>query len=266
MKKNILRIGEIPFANLFPIFYMLKTGSELSGYEFIEGVPSDLNRKIREGLIDISPSSSIEYLRHPDRYELIENHSISSKGPVGSILLFSKKTIETLDGAAVLTSSQSETSVALIQVVLKKFYGLDCRFQSSDRSLKDALQSESAYLLIGDEALREALQWPGIHIYDIGDLWYRHTGMPFTFALWIARKDCCTAKNTLYNRFISDLNKAKLSALSNLETVATACPFKDMFTEEALISYWKGISFDFTDEHKKGFDLFRTYAAELNLI
>jgi len=124
LDRNRLRIGKIPYANLFPIFYMIEKESDLSGYEFIEGAPSELNKKIREGLIDISPSSSIEYLRHPDKYTLIENHSISSKGPVGSILLFSKQPIETLDGLSILTSSQSETSVALIQIVMKKFYEL----------------------------------------------------------------------------------------------------------------------------------------------
>jgi chorismate dehydratase len=245
---------------------MLEKESDLSGYEFIEGVPSDLNRQIREGLIDISPSSSIEYLRHPDKYALIENHSISSRGPVGSILLFSKQPIETLDGLPILTSSQSETSVALIRIVLEKFYELQCIFQSSNLTLKDALRSGNAYLLIGDEALREALKWPGLYIYDIGELWHRYTGLPFTFALWIAHKDRCAEKNDLYRQFVDDLNRAKISALNNLEAVAASCPFKDMLSDEDLISYWKGISFDFNDEHRKGLELFRAYAEELGLI
>jgi len=266
MNRQRLLIGEIPYANLFPIFYMLKRGPYLSDYEFIEGPPSELNKKIRDGLIDISPSSSIEYLRHRDRYELIENHSISSRGPVGSILLFSKKPIESLGGLTVLTSSQSETSVALIQIVLKKFYELDCHFESSGMPLREALSSDSPYLLIGDEALRESLKWPGLHVYDLGDIWYKHTGLPFTFALWISRKACCTGKSELYNKFIRDLDRAKTSALSSLDIIAASSPLKDTLSEKYLISYWKGMSFDFTPEHKKGLDLFLTYAKELGLI
>jgi chorismate dehydratase len=197
MNRQRLLIGEIPYANLFPIFYMLKRGSDLSDYEFIEGPPAELNKKIREGLIDISPSSSIEYLRHRDLYEFIENHSISSRGPVGSILLFSKRPIESLGGLTVLTSSQSETSVALIQIVLKKFYELDCHFESSSKPLREALGSDAPYLLIGDEALRESRKWPGLYIYDLGDVWYKHTGLPFTFALWIARKACSEENCTI---------------------------------------------------------------------
>ncbi len=265
IKKSLL-IGEIPYANLFPIFYMLKRESDISGYEFIKGAPSDLNKKIREGRIDVSPSSSIEYLRHPDKYELIENHSISSMGPVGSILLFSSKPIENLDGLTILTSSQSETSVALIMIVLNKFYGLDCSFQSSGDKLKDAIGSNTAYMLIGDEALIEAMNWPGLYVYDIGELWYRHTGLPFTFALWIANKACRTEKSELYGKFIDDLNRAKASALNSLDTVAASCPLKDILSEKALISYWKKMSYDFSNEHKQGLALFNAYAKELGLI
>jgi len=245
---------------------MLEKDLELTEYEFNEGVPSDLNKKIREGLIDISPSSSIEYLRHKDKYELIENHSISSRGPVGSILLFSKKPIETLDGQTIFTSSQSETSFALLQIVLRKFYGLECCFQSSNKQLNEAVITEAAYLLIGDEALAEALKWPGLYIYDIGELWFLHTGLPFTFALWIAHKGCCAQKGDLYRNFIDALNRAKTSALNSLDTIAASCPLKDTLSEDGLISYWKKMSYDFNDEHRKGLELFRAYAKELGLI
>jgi len=266
VKKQKFGIGKIPYANLFPVFYTLEKECDCSTYEFIKGAPSDLNKKIREGLIDVSPSSSIEYLRHRDKYELIENHSISSSGPVGSILLFSKKPIETLGGLTVLTSSQSETSVALIRIIMKKFYELECYFQSSEKLLKDAIRSDAAYLLIGDEALREALKWPGLYIYDLGDVWYKHTGLPFTFALWIAHKARCAEKSELYRQFIDDLSRAKTSAVKSLDVIAAASPLKDTLSEEYLVSYWKGMSFDFNDEHRKGLELFGVYAKELGLI
>jgi chorismate dehydratase len=266
LEKKRLIIGEIPYANLFPIFYMLRKENDISEYEFTEGVPSDLNKKIRNGLIDVSPSSSIEYLRHPEKYELIENHSISSKGPVGSILLFSKKSIEKLDGHTILTSSQSETSAALIRIVLKIFYRLDCSFVSSDRPVEDAFDSGTPYLLIGDEALTEELNRSDFNVYDIGQEWYKHTGLPFTFALWIARRDCCGDKKDLYLRFVHDLDRAKISALNNFKLIAASCPLKDRLSEEGLVAYWQKISYDLDMEHRKGLELFRRYAEELCLL
>ena len=261
-----LKIGKFTYSNLFPIFYMLQKECDCSDYEFIEGVPSDLNRKIREGKIDISPSSSIEYLRNPGRYELIENHSISSAGPVGSIFLFSKRSIETLNGLTILTSSQSETSVALLKIILNKFYAIDCALKPSAEPIERGIRSNTAYLLIGDEALREALRWPELYIYDIGDLWHKNTGLPFTFALWIAGKDCCIGNKGLLRKFNDDLNKAKISALKNLREIAAESPLKDILSEDELVLYWEGISYDLGDEHKKGLELFRKYAEEMGLI
>jgi chorismate dehydratase len=261
-----LRIGKITYANLFPIFHILQKECDCSEYEFIEGAPSDLNKKICKGEIDISPSSSIEFLRHADKYTLIENHSISSHGPVGSILLFSKRPIEALNGVTVLTSSQSDTSVALIQIILQKFYEIACFFKSTSDPAEKAFRSHEAYLLIGDEALVEALKWPRLFIYDVGELWYRNTGLPFTFALWIVRRESLNGKADLLKRFTEDLNKAKKEALKDLPAVAAASPLRHILSEEELVSYWKGISYDFGEEHKKGFDLFRKYAEELGLI
>jgi chorismate dehydratase len=277
--KGHLRIGRIHYANLFPIFYMLEKTGDISEYDFIESVPSTLNRLLRHGEIDISPSSSVEYLRNEDKYTLLEGHSISSYGPVGSIFLFSMRPIETLDGLTILTTSQSETSIALLQITLKKFYAITCHLKSTDEPLCKGLESFPAYLLIGDDAMiakkavrSGALPVPGkdqnaspIMIYDLGDIWQRNTHLPFVFALWIARKDCCRA-NPLFERFKNGLDFAKIQALKNLRTIARESPLLPTLSEEEIVAYWKGISYDLTGEHKKGIELFKKYAEELNLI
>ena len=196
MADKKLRIGKIPYANLFPIFYMLENECDCSGYEFVEGVPSALNKMLRTGEVDVSPSSSIEYLRHSDEYAIVENHSISSIGPVGSIILLSRKPIEELNGLPVLTSSQSETSVALLDIIFKKFYGIRCSLKSVDIGYQlsaISYQLSEAYLLIGDDALKavKSKRAKVAYIYDLGELWHKYTGLPFTYALWIYKKDCC---------------------------------------------------------------------------
>jgi len=289
-RKSLLKVGKIPYANLFPIFYMLQRECNCSGYEFIEGVPSTLNRLLRSGEIDISPSSSIEYLRCESQYTLVEGHSISSKGPIGSILLFSKKPIEELEDKTILVSSQSETSVALLEIILRKFYKIECPLRPTDGSADSVMDKADAYLLIGDDALKAAKivtsstpyltrpprgggqGWGEIRIYDLGDLWYKNTGLPFVFALWIARKDCFSEKAELLKTFIHDLHKAKDLALQNLDKIARE--LKPLLlsrhavniTEEDLISFWKGISYDLTEEHKRGLELFRKYSEELGLL
>ncbi|MGC2062024.1 MAG: menaquinone biosynthesis protein [Thermodesulfovibrionales bacterium] len=269
-----LRIGRIAYTNLFPIFYGLQRKQNVAAYEFIDGVPSELNRKIRDGEIDISPSSSIEYLKNRSHYRLIEGHSISSFGPVGSVLLFSKQPIETLEGRTVLTSPQSETSVALLSIILKKFYGIDAKLisapesgtKSGTKSAAAAMRAHEAWLLIGDDAMKEALLWPQDKIYDLGDLWYRHTGLPAVFALWIARNTCCEQKPELLRQFMRDLEESKSAAPGSLREIAGHSWLRHIIPVEELVAYWEGISYDFLDEHRKGLELFRSYAEELGLI
>ncbi len=266
MTNRRLRIGRIAYANLFPIFYILQRDSDCSKYEFIDGVPSGLNRLVREGRIDISPSSSIEYMRNRDRYILINGHSISSEGPVGSIFLFSRRPIETLAGLDILTSSQSETSTALLEIILKEFYEIDCRLRPSGQVLEEAIRSNTAYLLIGDEALIEARKWHKLYIYDLGELWYRYTGLPFVFALWITGRDCCVEEKELFERFRNDLNHAKETALKDLSIIAEASPLRAVISEDELVSYWKGISYDLKERHMKGLGLFEEYLKKYKLI
>lgn len=261
-----LRIGRIPYANLFPIFYMIDKQGGSARYDIIEGVPAELNRKLRDDIIDISPSSSIEHLRHPDRYEVIRNHSISADGPIQSILLFSKTPLESLNGQTILTSSQSETSVALVKIICRKFYNLSCAFASSADPIVKALRSNPAYMLIGDDAIRESHKWPDLHVYDLGSLWKQHTGLPFTYALWLVRKECAAEAPEALAGFIRDLDRAKELSQTELREAAAAWPYKAMLPQEDLIAYWKGISYDLTDEHRQGLALFRRYAVELGLV
>ncbi len=261
-----MRIGKINYANLFPIFYALTKEVDCKEYEFVEGVPSEVNDLLREGAVQISPSSSVEYLRREDIYTILDGHSISSSGPIGSILLFSKRPIETLDGLTVLTSSQSETSVALLDIILRIFYDLRCPLLSTAAPLPKAMESHSAYLLIGDDALREALRWPRLYIYDLGDIWHKNTGLPFVFALWIARKDFCEREPRMFERFRNDLDAAKKAALKSLKDFAARSSLASVLSDDEIVSYWKGISYDLGDEHKRGLALFRKYAAELGLI
>lgn len=261
---------------------MLENLPDFSAYEFVEGPPSALNKLLRNGKIDVSPSSSIEYLRYGNKYTLLDGHSISAMGHIGSISLFSKVPIEKLDGLTVITSSKSDTSTALLEIILKKFYHSNCHLQSSTEPLSAALESYSACLLIGDDALTAVasckLQVASeyselicrssmpLYIYDLGEIWHRHTGLPFVFALWIARKDFCEKRPETLETFKKNLNIAKENALKNFTLLAGKTSLINLLSEDEIVSYWQNISYDLNEEHKKGLALFRKYAEELRLI
>lgn len=263
-KNSRLKIGKISYLNIYPVFYFLEKLIEGQPYEFISGVPSCLNQLVRSGSIDVSPSSSVEYLRNPNQYNLIECHSISSEGPIGSIVLFSKVPIRSLHGKRVLTSTQSETSVLLLDVLLKKFYHVACSLTPSSKSLERGLDNSShAYLLIGDDALYEARKNPDLYLYDLGQIWHEITGLPFVYALWICNKEGCVGKADALKTFQEKLDTAKNNVKKNLFEISDRIGKHPVLTQNELVSYWQGISYDLTKMHKKGLELFRKYAEEL---
>ncbi len=278
-----LRIGKIPYANLFPIFYSIERCCDCSSYQFIEGFPSGLNKMIRDGLLDISPSSSIEFLRHPSLYRIIDGHSISSRGPIRSILLISHKPFEQLNGNIINVSYQSETSIALLKIILIKFYRIRCELVVS-KNPEDL--DNGAFLLIGDDALIYAIKNRAktlksqninikenqeikteTYIYDLGEIWHKKTGLPFVYALWIVRNEIFNSQRSyLINRFIDDLNNARDYALKNLSYIVKYSSLKEYMSEEEILSYWGHIDYNLNEEHKEGLKLFKAYLKEINYL
>jgi len=268
LKKTKLRIGRIPYANLFPIFYYLDRQRTRSDYRFIKGVPSKLNRMLREGKLDISPSSSVEYLRNKDKYRILPCFSISSSGPIESILLFSTLPLEELGGKTIAVSSESDTSVALLKIILNEFLSLKCKFKTVKlQTVKSGLSSFPAFLLIGDRAMKEARKiqthdplpmtpYPSVYTYDLAELWHKHTGLPFVFALWIVRKETLPEKRELLNKLSADLIKANKYAQKHFPLIAKKTSQKEWLTEKGLVSYWKKISYNLTEKHMEGLRLF----------
>lgn len=274
-KDTRLIIGRIPYANLYPIFYYLEHRCNSTSYEFINGAPSEVNRMLRKGELDVSPSSSIEFLRNKGRYYILPWFSISSTGCIKSILLFSKLPIQELGGCTIALSSESETSTVLLKIILKEFHSLKCKFRSvTPAGTRNILSSFPAVLHIGDTAMKEAKRIeqsaavrksapPPLYIYDLGELWHEHTGLPFVFALWVANKKALKEKGDLVKLLTSDLFRAKRYAGRKFPVIAQDAPQKKWLSEKELVDYWKIISYDLSERHLEGLRLFEKYSRKI---
>lgn len=272
LKQEKLIIGRIPYANLYPIFYYLDNKCDKAAYKFIKGVPSKLNQLLREGELDISPSSSIEYLRNKNRYLILPWFSISSYGAINSIFLFTKLPLNELGGKTIAVSSESETSVVLLKIILKEFVSVKCKFVTvTRRSVTSLLESFSAVLHIGDAAMSEAHKLAGpksnenIFTYDLGELWDKYTGLPCVYALWVVRRKVASQKKDLIKQLSGDLVDANRYSSGNYPHIAKTAPQKKWLTEKEMVNYWKKISYDFTEKHLEGLNLFEKYAKKIRL-
>jgi chorismate dehydratase len=262
-----IRIGQIEYANCTPLFAALKKNFDCAGYEFVNGVPAQLNGMLSRCEIDLCPSSSFEYGKSPDRYYILPGLSISSIGAVKSVLLFSRLPIEELGDQTIGLTTESDTSVNLLKIILKTGYGFANDFRRSSLSLNEALQSFSALLLIGDSALREGMAQHGLHVYDLGALWHDLTGLPFVFALWIVTREAAEMNvreeiRTLGQRLL----EAKSLAYDSYEEIAADAREAEWMCRETLVEYWRTISYDLTERHMEGLKSFFRMSKGLGLL
>jgi chorismate dehydratase len=162
----VIRLGRISYVNMAPVFHRLD-----ADVEEVTGVPTDLNRRLVAGEIDLAPISSIEYARNADRLRILPRLCVGSEGAVDSIQLVSRKPLEQVRTVAI--TPESATSVVLTKVLLPEAAHVPLG------------EEADAKLLIGDAALKSAFEDPTPH-HDLGRLWLERTGLPMVFAVWAA--------------------------------------------------------------------------------
>lgn len=248
MRNRSLRVGRILYANLVPIFHALTTHFFLEGVRFVPGTPSELNRKLRAGKVDISPSSSIEYGKHPDRYLLCPDISISSRSKVMSVLLLSNDPLKRLPDGPIAVTRASDTSVVLLEILLRESLGKRNRIVRTALPPGEALRHHPAYLAIGDEALQASLSGTARHVTDLGEWWWRETGTPFVFALWIISREAIPRRREALCGFARTLLTAKRIARESLTRPEHLLIGPDWLPKELRTAYWRNLSYDLEDE------------------
>lgn len=250
-----LVVGHIAYTNCAPFFHYLRAAG--FGGEIVSGVPAQLNRLLAAGEIDVSPCSSFEYGRNWQDYLLLPGLSISTKGVVRSVLLFSPKPLIELEEAQIALTGESASSVHLLKILLHEFVGLrQVSYGVPSTLVEDVIAQGGSALLIGDRALKMAQSYREGVIYDLGELWYRHTGLPFVFALWILRRAVAQEKAQQISDLLVQLQISQLRAFDDLAALARSVPERSWMSEAGLVDYWQTMSYQLGEDHIRGLELF----------
>lgn len=177
---HVLRVGQIKFTNALPICHFLEKNDP--AIQFRPGAPTELNKWLAEGTVDCGLVSAFAYAERADEYVALRGLSVSSRGPVGSIFLFSKKPIEELDGCTVALTTMSASSINLAKVLLGEM-GLNVNYLPHESDLPRMMEKADAAVLIADDALHWSVQPHGYYRYDLGEEWNKLTGLSMTFAV-----------------------------------------------------------------------------------
>jgi chorismate dehydratase len=237
----VIRLGRISYVNMAPVFHRLT-----SDVEEVTGVPTELNRMLVEGDIDIAPISSIAYARDASRLRLLPRLCVSSEGAVDSIQLVTRLPLGRVKSVAV--TPESATSVVLTKVLLPRAEIVPLeRWPDAD-----------AKLLIGDAALQSAFNDPTPH-HDLGRLWLERTGLPMVFAVWAARVPVVDGLLELQEALVASVRLAR----SEPEVLAHEASERYGYPPGFLARYFEKLRYSFGPRERAGLYTFLEMARDV---
>jgi chorismate dehydratase len=267
-----VRVGHIRFLNCYPLYHGLEQCGVLAqdrridrpgrpGIQFFPGVPTELNRWLVEGEIDLGLISSIAYARNHRQLLLSRQVSISSHGAIDSIQLVTRRPLREI--ASIALTRQSATSVALLKTIFKLRFEQEVFYGELEGSVPEALEDYDAALLIGDQGL-EALYFPepGATCHDLGALWQDWTGLPMVYAVWAAREDFAIANGPELLAVEQELVKCMDYGRDHLPEVVDSAMGRYRFDRDSLARYFALLHYDFSEVYQQGLRRFYELAHE----
>ena len=276
-----MRIGRIPYINCYPVYGAVDRGIVPLEGSVVDGIPSELNRRMEAGQLEVSVISAVEYARQASRYLLLPDLAITSDGPVRSVLLFSKRPVNELGGRRVLLTRSSMTSVALLRLLFENVWKTAPDFAAGDAEIADlarfASEPHEARLVIGDAALLLGSRVRGTtvelgageasstsapsyaHVYDLGAEWKRWTGLPFVFAVWVAQRTA-PVRDALATH--ARLIESRDWGLAHLDELAEQAARATGAARTVCAEYLSGLDYRLSYAHLAGLtDFYRRLAA-----
>jgi chorismate dehydratase len=258
------RLGRIPWINCYPVYGAIDRGIVPAAADVVTGTAAELNDLLAAGELDVSVVSAVEYARSAASYHLLPDLAISCDGPVRSVALFSRRPVHELDGATVLRTASSRTSVLLLELLCRHRWRVTPRFatvraESADLTALSGFPHE-AVLVIGDAALLLASQGAYPYMVDLGLAWKEWTGLPFVFAVWAARRGVSADESQGLHRA---LLASRAWGLEHLPDLADAAARHTGIGVGVLREYLADLDYALSYRHLAGLtDFFRRLAQD----
>ena len=298
-----VRIGCVKYLNTLPLIEGLRSWRDC---EVVTAAPSGLIGMLLRGEVDVALASVIDAVgghgsgepchQEPPVPVLLPVGMIGCDGPTLTVRVFSRGPIEKM--TRVHVDAESHTSVALLQVLMWRKYGVRievARYEAgsdggterrSDEGGGNAGASGSdggrerqsdggggnaqagwpeAVLLIGDKVVTDA---PPAEMYphqmDLGAAWKGLTGLPFVYAVWMCRGG--EEETTRVRAAAAMLDRARRHNRTRLGWIAESRADEKHWPEDLAAEYLgRLLKYDVGDAEREAVEKFTGWARELGL-
>jgi chorismate dehydratase len=265
----MLRVGFPNYLNTLPFLYNLP---KMNGIELVFDVPSRLNERLAVGEINCGLCSSVFYAKHFEDYILIPDISISAVGKVKSVCLFHKVPLSELSGKTIGITPETETSFALLRLVLEKMKEIKpvyLKLSHSSRGLSKEkaqafFETIDGYLAIGNEALELLYTEKFPYVTDLAEVWLEETGYPFVFALLLVRKEVLSLYKKELRSLAENLYLSRAKALADLSLIVKE--YSSSLDKTFLLDYLHHLEFDFSGLKQRAFLYFCQNLFDMGII
>ncbi len=249
--KAAVRIGAVTYLNARPLVFSLERIAP--NMQVVFDLPSRLADALAAGRLDAAMIPSIEYARGGDKgYSIISDACIACDGPVRSVKLYGRVAPERIGTLAL--DEGSRTSAALARILLLERFGIAPEVRPLPIGESFDQTDADAAVLIGDRGMLPsnggfAFEW------DLGQEWLQWTGLPFVFAMWIARPGMKLAN---VDRLLS---AARDDGIMRLDEIAHQAAPTVGLPEADCLSYLRdNLTFHLGDRQRQGLERFYALA------
>ena len=253
--QSTLQIGAVSYLNSRPLIEGLEL--LLPQANLVLDYPSRLADALAAGRLDVALIPSVEYFRQPG-YEVISDACVAARGNVMSVKLYCR--VHPGEIRRLALDEGSRTSAALAKVILVERYGVIPRTEPLLMESSTLDSTADAVLLIGDRAMHNPPE-SFVEVIDLGQFWYDWTGLPFVFAMWVARQDAATEGVEDALSQARDLGLARI-----LDIAREEAPRLGLTEEVARIYLTQNLHYHLTSAERSGLKLFHELAAQHNLV
>jgi chorismate dehydratase len=253
MPEHPLEIAAVSYLNTKPLVHYLLDRPDV---RVTFDVPAKLVERLHRGQADVGLIPAVDWARCADELRMVSDGCIASDGTTLTVRVFSRckpEQVRTLHADV-----ESHTSVVLARVLWQKCFGTKLRVEPLPSA--DETAAADAVLLIGDKIITQWREpWP--HQVDLGQMWKDLTGLPFVFAVWVARPHVATEQTARLLNDARDRGCADAYRLATIYGPQRGWPLP--VAEEYLTRYMK---YRIDGPSREGLQAFLEMAVELGYL